>query len=129
MQKGKWGNVHRFQGCLLPYPNKPTVEKITVFRVQDQSCQFKALPFGLSTAPMEFTVVIKGVQLMVQNKFIRIHQYLDNWLVRATSCQTYSDRSSLVSEIRLGSKYGEVRIGPQGDVRFHRLLVCSERAR
>ena len=29
------------------------------FNVQSQSYHFKALPFGLSTAPMEFTVVAK----------------------------------------------------------------------
>ena len=57
------------------------------FHIQDQSYQFKALPFGLSTAPMEFTVVAKEVKLMALQKGIRIHQYLDDWLVRATSHQ------------------------------------------
>ena len=46
------------------------------------------LPFGLSTAPMEFTVVAKEVKLMALQRGIRIHQYLDDWLVRATSHQT-----------------------------------------
>ena len=58
------------------------------FHIQGQSCQFKALPFGLSTAPMEFTVVAKEVKLMALQRGIRIHQYLDDWLVRATSHQT-----------------------------------------
>ena len=31
------------------------------FHIQGQSHQFKVLPFGLSTAPMEFTVVVKMV--------------------------------------------------------------------
>ena len=34
------------------------------FHIQGQSYQFKALPFGLSTAPMEFAVVAKEVKLM-----------------------------------------------------------------
>ena len=55
--------------------------------VQGRTYQFKALPFGLSTAPMEFTVVAKEVKLMAIHKGIRIHQYLDNWLVRARSHQ------------------------------------------
>ena len=58
------------------------------FHIQDQSYQFKALPFSLSTAPMEFTVVVKEVKLMALQRGIRIHQYLDDWLVRATSHQT-----------------------------------------
>ena len=46
-----------------------------------------AVPFGLSTAPMEFTMVVKEVKLMAQNKGIRIHQYLNDWLVRSISRQ------------------------------------------
>ena len=45
------------------------------FNVQSQSNQFKALPFGLSTAPMKLMVVVK-VKLMALHKGIRIHQYL-----------------------------------------------------
>ena len=56
------------------------------FHVHGRSYQFKALPFGLSTAPMEFTVVAKEVKLMALQRGIRIHQYY--WLVRATSHQT-----------------------------------------
>ena len=59
------------------------------FHIQGRSYQFKALPFGLSTALMEFTVVATEVKLMALQKGIRIHQYLDDWLVRATSHQTY----------------------------------------
>ena len=67
------------------YPYKTNPEN-TCFHVQGQTYQFKALPFGLSTAPMEFTLVAKEV--IALQKGIRIHQYLDNWLVRARSCQT-----------------------------------------
>ena len=58
------------------------------FHVQGQTYQFKALPFGLSTAPMEFTVVVKEVKLIALQKGIRIHQCLDDWLVRTRSHQT-----------------------------------------
>ena len=56
------------------------------FHIQDRTYQFKALPFSLSIAPMEFTVVAK-VKLMAIQKGIRIHQYLDDWLVIARSHQ------------------------------------------
>ena len=58
------------------------------FHIQGQSYQFKALPFGLSTAPMVFTVVAKEVKLMALRQGIRIHQYLDDWLVRASTLHT-----------------------------------------
>ena len=58
------------------------------FHLQGRSYKFKALPFGLSTAPMEFTVVAKEVKLMALQKGIRTHQYLDDWLVRASTHDT-----------------------------------------
>ena len=54
---------------------------------REKTYQFKALPFVFSIAPMEFTVVAKEVKLMAIHKGIRIHQYLDNWLLRARSHQ------------------------------------------
>ena len=69
------------------------------FQVQDRTYQFKALPFGLSTAPMEFTVITKEVKLMAIHKGIRIHQYLDDWLVRAKSPQTCLRHTQMLVKI------------------------------
>ena len=73
--------------------------------IQAQSYQFKALPFGLSTAPMEFTMVAKEVKLMTLQRGIRIHQYLDDWLVRARSHHTCLQHTqtlvALCQELRL----------------------------
>ena len=52
------GHIHRFQRRLLPHTNSQSV--------------------------VEFTVVAKEVKLMALQKGIRIHQYLDDWLVRAS---------------------------------------------
>ena len=79
------GYLNRFQGRLLPYTNAGTVQDISNTHVQGRTYQFKALSFGLSTAPMELTVVAKELKLMAIHKGIIIHQYLDDWLVKATS--------------------------------------------
>ena len=81
------GHLNRFQGRLLPYTNTGAVQEIFEISCPGSDIQFKALPFGLSTAPMEFTVVAKEVKLMAIHRGIRIHQYLDDWLVRARSHQ------------------------------------------
>ena len=89
LQSGEW--VHRLQRHILPYTNSQSVQEVrafSYFHIQGQSYHFKALPFSLSTAPMEFTVVAKEVKLMALQRGIRIHQYLDDWLVRAMSHQT-----------------------------------------
>ena len=54
------GDITGFQRHLLPHSSSCKVPEIS----QNQSYQFRALPFGLSTAPMEFTCVVKEVKLM-----------------------------------------------------------------
>ena len=81
------GHLNRFQGCLLPYTH-------TVQEISEISCPGSDIPIQISNfwsvhipAPLEFTVVAKEVKLMAIHTGIRIHQYLDNWLVRARSHQ------------------------------------------
>ena len=79
------GHLNRFQRRHIPIQEQS--RKYLRFHAQGRTYQFKALPFGLSTAPLEFTVVAKEVKLMAIHRGIRIHQYLDDWLMRARSHQ------------------------------------------
>ena len=47
--------------------------------------QFWVLPFGLSTAPREFTKTLAPVIQLLCSQGIQVHAYLDNWIIRATS--------------------------------------------
>ena len=85
LQQGEWVTSIDFKDAYFHIPIQEQSRKYLRFHIQGQTFQFKVLPFGLSTAPMEFTVKAKGVKLMAIQKGIRIHQYLDDWLVRATS--------------------------------------------
>ena len=87
LQQGEWVTSIDFKDAYIHIPIQEQSRKYLRFHVQGQTYQFKALPFGLSTAPLEFTVIAKEVKLMAIHKGIRIHQYLDDWLVRATSHQ------------------------------------------
>ena len=88
LQQGEWVTSVDFKDAYFHIPIQEQSRKYLRFHVQGRTYQFKALPFGLSTAPMEFTVLAKEVKLMAIHKGIRIHQYLDDWLVRARSHQT-----------------------------------------
>ena len=77
-----------FKDACFHIPINTQSRKYLRFHIQDQSYQFKALPFGLSIAPMEFTVVAKEIKSIALQKSKRIHQYLDDWLVRGRSHQT-----------------------------------------
>ena len=87
LQQGEWITSIDFKDAYFHIPIQEQSRKYLRFHVQGQTYQFKALPFGLSTAPLEFTVVVKEVKLMAIHKGIRIHQYLDDWLVGAESYQ------------------------------------------
>ena len=56
-------------------------------------------PLVCPTAPLEFTVIAKEVKLMAIHKGIRIHQYLDDWLVRATSHQACLQHTQILVKI------------------------------
>ena len=85
LQQGEWVTSIDFKDAYFHIPIQEQSRKYLRFHVQGKTYQFKALPFGLSTAPVEFTVIAKEVKLMAIHKGIRIHQYLDDWLVRAKS--------------------------------------------
>ena len=88
LQVGEWVTSIDFKDAYFHIPIHSQSRKYMRFHIQGQSYQFKALPFGLSTPPMEFTVVAKEVKLMALRQGIRIHQYLDDWLVRASTHHT-----------------------------------------
>ena len=83
LQPGEWVISIDFKDAYFHIPIHSQSRKYMRFHLQRRSYQF-----GLSTAPMEFTVVAKEVKLMALQRGIRIHQYLDDWLVRATFHQT-----------------------------------------
>ena len=85
LQTGEWVTSIDFKDAYFHIPINSQSRKYMRFHIQGQTYQFKALPFDLSTAPMEFTVIAKEVKWLAVRKGIRIHQYLDDWLVRATS--------------------------------------------
>ena len=85
LQQGEWVTSVDFKDAYFHIPIQEQSRKYLRFLVQGRTYQFKALPFGLSTAPMEFTVLAKEVKLMAIHRGIRTHQYLDDWLVRARS--------------------------------------------
>ena len=88
LQAGEWITSIDFKEAYFHIPIHSQSRKYMRFHLQGRSYQFKALPFGLSTAPMEFTVVAKEVKLVAFQKGIRIHEYLDDWLVRASTHHT-----------------------------------------
>ena len=69
----------------LQIPVHPDSRQFLHFVAFGVPYQFKALCFGLSTAPQVFTRVMAPVSTMFHRLGIRMLRYLDDWLVLASS--------------------------------------------
>ena len=123
------GNVHRFQGRLLSYPNKPTVQEIPTF-----SCSRSNLPIQSFMVQSVYCCYgdhnhygcqgsqTDGSKQRYKNALIP-RLLVDQSHIPPNLSPTYTVFSSYVSETRLDSKYGEIRAGTRADIRFCRLPV------
>ena len=98
---GGVGHLDRPHRRLFSCSNSPTISKISEISNKKGVFQFQALPFGVATAPLEFTRIVKEVKLMAQARNLRIHQYLDDWLLRSpTKDQCLKDSEKLVKLVQ-----------------------------
>ena len=82
---GEWVLLIDLSDAYLHIPIHPNSRKYLRFCYKAQVFQFTSLPFGLVTAPQVFTMIVKEVKLMALSRGLRIHQYLDDWLIRSQS--------------------------------------------
>ena len=82
VQRGDWMVSLDLKDAYLQVPIHPGSRRFVAF---GQVYQFKALCFGLSTAPQVFTRVMALVSTSLHRAGIRIRRYLDNWLIQVAS--------------------------------------------
>ena len=82
---GEWVSSIDLSDAYLHIPTHPNSRKYLRFCYKSQVFQFTSLPFGLATAPQVFTMIVKEVKLMALSRGLRLHQYLDDWLIRSQS--------------------------------------------
>ena len=79
----------------------PSSRKLLRFMSEGMVYQFRALCFGLSTAPQVFTRVFAAVSAWAHSHGIRLLRYLDDWLILASSEQEAKQAvQSLLSHCR-----------------------------
>ena len=69
----------------LQVPGHPDSHKYLRFVAFDKPYQFRALCFGLATAPQVFTRVTAPISSILHSLRIRIRHYLDDWRIQANS--------------------------------------------
>ena len=78
--------------------------------------QFKALPFGLSTSPFVFTLLMKVIATFLRKRAITLHPYLDDWLSRNQNRRRLFEHRqfilSLITSLGLIIKYEKSDLVP-----------------
>ena len=127
LQTGEWVTSLDFCDAYFHIPINQRSQKCLRFFLYNQTFQFTALPFGLATAPLEFTKVVKEVKLMAQARGIRILKYLDDGLLRAlrpeTCLQTHPDPFGPLPAIMVVGKHEKIRANTATGLQFRRLPV------
>ena len=94
VRQGDWMASIDLKEAYLQVPVHPASRHLLRFVFRDNVYQFKALCFGLSTAPQVFTRVMAPVSAILHSMGIRMRRYLDDWFVQSAS------RESLVQDLQ-----------------------------
>ena len=76
-------------------PIRKAYRKYMRFTANGIVYQYKALPFGLSIAPRIFTKILAPILALLRKCLIRVHAYLDDWILRL-HCHAMGDRTAFV---------------------------------
>ena len=79
----EWTVLIDIRDAYLHVPMHQAVRKYLRFVVDKKVYQFTCLPFGLATSPREFTKLLRPVVSLLRQQGVKLHVYLDDWLIRA----------------------------------------------
>ena len=96
IQPGEWVTSIDISDAYYHVPVAPAIRKFFRFALDGRVYQFTALPFGLNTAPREFTKILEPLLRSLRDRGIRVHAYLDDWAVRASTYQSCQDHTNIV---------------------------------
>ena len=88
VRQGDWMASIDLKEAYLQVPVHPASRHFLRFVFRDKVYQFKALCFGLSTAPQVFTRVMAPVSAILHSMGIRMRRYLDDWLGQSSSLES-----------------------------------------
>jgi len=80
LNTGMWVYSVDLKDAYFHIPIHPSSRKYLRISYKNEVYQFKALPFGVSSAPWVFTKVFHQLIKILRVKGIHIHMYLDDWL-------------------------------------------------
>ena len=82
MRPREWTTSIDLKDAYFHVPIARSSQKYLRFSLNGRVFQFVALPFGLAPAPFVFTKLVNVVAAHAHARGIRLHVYLDDWLLR-----------------------------------------------
>ena len=127
LQQGDWVTSIDFRDAYFHIPIQEQSRKYLRFHIQGRTHQFKALPFGLSTAPMEFTCSSKGGKTDGHTQGYKDPQVprrlVGESQVPPSLSPAYTGSSKNVLGTRVAGEFREIRAGSQTSLGLCRLPV------
>ena len=96
LHRGLWATSLDLKDAYLHIPIHPDHQKFLSFRYKRRDYAFRALPFGLATAPRVFSRVTKVVLAFLRRRGLHVHAYLDDWLLLGRSEREASEVTAYV---------------------------------
>ena len=85
--------------CYFSFPLHPDIEKYFYFRFKNNLYRFIRMPFGLSTAPLECTLLLSVPAFVMEEQGCRFIRYLDDFLFIASSNEELQRRLNIAQEV------------------------------
>ena len=85
LRTGEWVVSADLSDAYLHILVHPKFRKFMRINIQGKIMQFRSMCFGLNTAPLIFTRVTRAMASYFRSRAIKVHMYLDDWLIRADS--------------------------------------------
>ena len=97
-ETGRLYGKNRSERRIFQRQSSPKNKKYLKFRWRGISYQYKALPFGLATAPRVFSKIMQEAMKQLRERSIRLVQYLDDILVIASSPVQLREHTKIVAQ-------------------------------
>lgn len=94
-----WAARIDLKDAYLQVPIHKESRHLLRFIIGDKAFQFKALPFGLCSAPFLFTQIVNVVAGYLRQRGLNILTYLDDWLVLSYSANQLHSQIGLLLEV------------------------------
>ena len=98
IQPGDWAVSLDLKDAYFHIPIHPDYQHFLRFYFEGQVYQFQALPFGLATAPLIFTMVVRAFVAPLHALGLKVHFYLDDWLLRCHSRELLQSQLAFLIE-------------------------------